>query len=714
MRRHRSTMVWCWLHFDQSITTPQTHDVLTGLAVAPLAPVVALDVIATDGTVRWRIGIAPAALATVTAIVQAHLPGVRLERHQATEMARPTLTAALHLLGQRTTPLKGESAEAVTTALYAQLAATRSGESIHIQVVIGQRFAPGRRHSGEPSGAALVRHTGEHGMRVALHVGVHASTAPRARELVRGVGAAWRGLEVPGCRVELWRTRTRSLTSVRPPWWGLQLRVDDLALLLGWPLADGLPGTPAVHPRLLAPEHTRQSGWRLGVATSDSATPIRLSVADSLHHLHVLGPTGVGKSTLLAHLGLQAAWQGGGLVVIDPKGDLVTDILARLPLSRLSDVVVVDPTATHVVGIDALGSTTPDLAADVVLSVFSSLYADSWGPRTHDILHASLLTLARAGGLPLALLPSLLTHDSFRAQVVRPAVAADQLGVGAFWGWYEAQTPAARAQAIAPLMNKLRPLLMRPGIRATFGQRHLRFGLSDVFTRRRILLVSLAKGTLGPDAAQLLGSIIVALLWQASLQRISIPAERRHPVMVIIDEVQDYLRLPGSLSDALAQARGLGVGFTLAHQYLDQLPAGLRAGLASNARSTVWFSLSAPDARTIAATTSGLLTPDDFTSLPAFHAYARLLYHASQEPPVSLTTEPLGPRLRDPHQLAESSAAIYGQSITATDADLLHLIDTTRPPPPSDQPTTPAPPTGESFGRRRRTRPRTPPKGEHP
>ena len=39
--------------------------------------------------------------------------------------------------------------------------------------------------------------------------------------------------------------------------------------------------------------------------------------------------------------------------------------------------------------------------------------------------------------------------------------------------------------------------------------------------------------------------------------------EKRHIVSVYIDELQDYLALPTSFSDALAQARGLGVAYTV-------------------------------------------------------------------------------------------------------------------------------------------------------
>ena len=191
-------------------------------------------------------------------------------------------------------------------------------------------------------------------------------------------------------------------------------------------------------------------------------------------------------------------------------------------------------------------------------------------------------------------------------------------------------------------MNKLRPVLLRPGIRAVLGQRRPRFDLTDVFTKQRILLVSLSKGTLGPEASQLLGSLVVSLLWTAALGRVGAPAEQRAPVMIHIDEVQDYLRLPGDLGDALAQARGLGVGFTLAHQHLGQLqPTALREAILANARSRVAFQLSSRDARELARDARSILTAEDFETLPAFNAYVSLLVENTPLPWASLSTRPM-------------------------------------------------------------------------
>ena len=97
------------------------------------------------------------------------------------------------------------------------------------------------------------------------------------------------------------------------------------------------------------------------------------------------------------------------------------------------------------------------------------------------------------------------------------------------------------------------------------------------FYQRKIVLVPLNKGIIGGECARLLGSMIVGLTWTLALSRAKLPPEKRHMVAVYIDELQDYLSLPTDLSDALAQARGLGLSLTLAHRpAASQHPGGDR------------------------------------------------------------------------------------------------------------------------------------------
>ncbi|WP_344065451.1 hypothetical protein [Nostocoides vanveenii] len=683
----------------------------------------------------WWQGATEIAADYAVAALRAHIPGLRNDRRNRIDFHRELLheaAATLRLTGHRQTPLAVDDitkVEASVRGLLAALASARGDASLVLQVVLGPRSAPsrvvrsqrvapglvgvltGRRDPvmADPTAfRGLVRKHADHRFGCEVRLYASASTAAAAHRLVEDLAANLRTLEAPGVRLHLRRLKPQSVTTARMPWrWPLTLSIPEVAAVSGWPVARDadahLPGLPDRHPRLLPalPLHPRDSRL-LGVATADEGPAcdgahrlLAIRPRDALRHLHVLGPTGVGKSTLLANLALSDMAAGHGLVVIDPKGDLVADLLSRVPEHRRADVVVLDATDPAPVGINALvpsvaqdgsaGTWNPDLAADTVLGVFHQLYADSWGPRTHDILASSLLTLARVAASreqgtdpmtspSLVAIPQLLTNPGFRHSVVRQVAAEDPLGLGAFWRWYEALSDAERSQAIAPLMNKLRPILLRPGLRAIFGQSQPQFDIRDVFTKQRILLVNLAKGSIGPEASRLLGSLIVALFWQATLQRIGTPAGQRRPVFVHIDEMQDYLSLPGDLADALAQARGLGVGFTLAHQYLGQLPPGLRKAILANARSRIAFQLSDSDARDLAGRTGGQLQPADFTSLPAFQAYAGLLVDGSPAPWVSLTTKPLPPAHTDPTALIRTSRQRYGQPREQVDAELLAAV----------------------------------------
>jgi hypothetical protein len=421
----------------------------------------------------------------------------------------------------------------------------------------------------------------------------------------------------------------------------------------------------------------------VATATAPGVTAdLTLSARESLHHLHVVGPTGVGKSVLLGRLVEQDINDGRAVVVIEPKGDLVDDVLARIPEQRQADVVVLDPTDPRPVGFNPLTriGQPAEVVADNLLSVFKALYADAWGPRLQDILHACLLTLARRDDASLVMLPLLLTNPGFRRSLT--AGLRDPIGLGPFWAWYAALSDAERAAVIAPVMNKLRQWLLRPSLRAVLGQRRPAFSVRQVFTERKILLVPLRSGVMGPEAASLLGSLVVSGLWQATQSRASIPAERRHPVMVYIDEVQDYLHLPTDIGDALAQARGLGVGFTLAHQYLGQLPLSMRTAVLSNVRSRVCFQLAHEDAAVLAKGHPEL-EPADFTALGRFEVYASLFASGRVTPYASGRTLPPSPPSTDPAALRRASAERYGQDVNAVEAGFAELLEPLKPRPDS-------------------------------
>ncbi|HTZ44878.1 MAG TPA: type IV secretion system DNA-binding domain-containing protein [Jatrophihabitans sp.] len=413
----------------------------------------------------------------------------------------------------------------------------------------------------------------------------------------------------------------------------------------------------------------------LGHADTGRHRPVGLAVADARHHTHLLGATGSGKSTLLAQLVLADADAGRGAVVIDPKGDLITDILDRLPRRVDNRVVLMDadsratPPCLNPLDADPDLGPTPatidDVAAvspgedvhsegeldgraqvvvDNLTSIFARVYSAFWGPRTDDIFRAACLTLRAQPHTPgkdvpsLADVPTLLTDPGYRDTAT--AHVSDPVLSG-FWDWYDGLSDAARAQAIAPLMNKVRAFLLRPFVKAAIAGGPTTLDMRAVLDHGGICLIRIPKGSLGEETTRLVGSLVVASVWQTATARAAIPQNLRSDCGLYVDECQNFLNLPYPLEDMLAEARGFRLAMTLAHQHLGQLSRDLHDGIAANARNKIFFTASPDDARQLARHTAPRLSEHDLAHLDAFHAAARLVVAGQATAPFTFTTTPL-------------------------------------------------------------------------
>jgi hypothetical protein len=515
----------------------------------------------------------------------------------------------------------------------------------------------------------------------ATRIGVVGDDIDLCRSLIRSVEVAWHESRAPGVHLQR-RTLpafyvARRMRSHLAPLtaWPMTLNVGELAGLIGWPVDTvAVPGLVLGAARVL-PASPLIS--RTGTVIGDSnfpgdLRPLALDTEARLRHLHVLGPTGTGKSTLLVNMALQDIGLGRGVVVLDPKRDLIEAILQRYPDDRRDDLVILDPAdSERPVGLNPLQSLDDDHAEVVVenlVGLFKSLYRNSWGPRLDDILRAALLTLAGVPGSTLCEVALILRDPSYRRRIV--GRLDDPVGLESFWGWYEGLSDEMRQTAISPVLNKLSAFTMRPRVRSIIGQSRPRLSLRDVFTKRRVILVSLATGLLGEEAASLLGALVVSELWHATLARAGHDQAKRHPVMAYLDEWQHFLHLPTSMANVLAEARGLGLGMVLAHQHLDQLPEDSRKAVLANARSRISFQLSASDARLVARESGDIFTADDFQGLGAFEIEAQLFAAGNTQPAATGTTRPLPPRTADAQALRTLSRQHFGVDRAAIEQEI--------------------------------------------
>ena len=221
----------------------------------------------------------------------------------------------------------------------------------------------------------------------------------------------------------VWRAERfdRALACAAPPRPdGPILVPEELAALFHLPVAGG---DMEVAPVRLAPSPpSLSSGKVLCVADDDRGSLIAIGQDDSRRHLHVVGPTGVGKSTLLLNLALQDIEAGRGLVVVDPvRGDLIRDLLARIPRWAWDRVHLIDPTRRErPVGLNVLEWDDPDrhdVVTDHLVTIFHRTFARFWGPRTDDVLRAAILTLLHRPGATICEVPLLLLDPQARAEM---------------------------------------------------------------------------------------------------------------------------------------------------------------------------------------------------------------------------------------------------------------------------------------------------------
>ncbi|GIJ49393.1 hypothetical protein Val02_62790 [Virgisporangium aliadipatigenens] len=449
---------------------------------------------------------------------------------------------------------------------------------------------------------------------------------------------------------------------------GFLTNTSELARFAALPQDLAVPGLDRARARSMPVPVAVPSGGRGHKVLGDAEIgghAVALAVPDARYHTHMVGQTGSGKTTLLANLIIADIKAGRGTVVLDPHGDLVLDVLDRLPAEVADRIVLFDPDQPVPPTLNPLQGKDADLVVDNIVSIFGAIFAKAWGPRMDDVMRVSCLTLLRHPNATLQGIPALLTDRAFRARLVADL---DDPDLNAFWVWYDSMSDGVRAQVIGPVLARLRAFLLRDFVRKTMRHPASSFDMGKILNGG-VLLVRIPKGTLGEDTSRLLGSMILAQVWQAASARAAVPVERRRDCSIFLDECQNFLTLASSLDTMLAEARKYRLSMTLAHQDLAQFPRELVAAASANARNKVFFSVAPEDARVLARHTVPELDEHDLTHLDAYTAAARLVAGGRQSAAFTMRTRPPLPVLGHTAEIRQRVAERTEAFLAAAEAD---------------------------------------------
>lgn len=444
---------------------------------------------------------------------------------------------------------------------------------------------------------------------VCLRVAAVAASRGRAEDLVRQVagGLAHFGspltnelMPLPTDAPELLEDDILDRTSHRP---GMLLSADELASLIQLPGAGvQVPGLVRADERSKrAPTEVLADGTYLGRNDHlGESAPVRLPVRARTSHVHVVGASGTGKSTLLVRMILEDIAAGHGVGVLDPHGDLIDEVAGRLPDARANDVVYFDPADDEtVIGWNILGAASEvekDILASDLVGVFRRL-STSWGDQMTAVLaNAILVFLESSRGGTLLDLRRFLVEPRFRDEIL--ATVADPY-VRSFWETEFPLLVGKRPQA--PILTRLDMFLRSRLVRRVVTVQEPRLDFREVTDRGRIFLGKLAQGAIGEENAALLGSLLVSKFHQVTIARAGQRQEDRRPFFLYIDEFH-HVATP-SMASLFSGARKFGLGLTVAHQDLYQLHRSVpevERSLLANAYTRIMFRVGEEDARGLA------------------------------------------------------------------------------------------------------------------
>ncbi len=469
---------------------------------------------------------------------------------------------------------------------------------------------------------------------------------------------------------------------------GFILNTEEMASLYHLPLKNA--ETPNIlwltARQAAAPVNIPDEGLLLGTNSYRGVEKaIKIKPADRLRHTYIVGKSGVGKSVLLANMAIQDVIAGHGICLIDPHGDLIDDVLKRVPPERADDVIIFAPAdierplSINLLEFDPRYPEQKTFVINEMIGIFDKLYdlKATGGPIFEQYMRNAMLLIMSdpASGSTLMEIPKVLADAQFRN--MKLARCTDPTVVD-FWRKEaeKAGGDAALANVVPYVTSKLTSFISNDMMRPIIGQQNSSFNLRDIMDSSKILLVSLPKGIVGELNAYLLGMIIVGKILMAALSRADVSSADRKDFYLYIDEFQNFTT--DSICQILSEARKYGLGLVIAHQYIGQLTkkndTAIKDAVFGNVGTMVTFKIGSEDAEFLKKEFAPVFNEYDLINIEKYTAYVKLLIDNTTSRPFSMKTPwPLAGEERPdmPGKLKHLSRLKYGRERDKVEAEIM-------------------------------------------
>lgn len=427
------------------------------------------------------------------------------------------------------------------------------------------------------------------------------------------------------------------------------------------------------------PARLTQDGVILGVNKyRGEQKEIRLSENDRRRHTYIIGATGMGKSVLLGNIAYQDMMDGRGFAFIDPHGDVVEEILSKIPEERIDDVVYFDPSDDEFpIGMNMFEFQTPEQKDFIVqegINMLQSLYDPNnqgfFGPRgQHMFRNAALLLMSDPNGATFIDIPKCFIDAEFVKSKLKYVTDRN------VYDYWTKEFPASMksndsGEVVTWFASKWGPFLSDNKMKHVLGQVKSGFNIRDIMDNKKILLVNLSKGKLGEVNAKLLGMIFVMKFQTAAMSRVDTPEDERNDFCLFVDEFQNFST--ESFESILSEARKFRLNLVVANQFMTQLTDKIREGVLGNVGTIIAGRVGVTDAEMLEKVFTPTFNAEDLHKQPNFHAITTVMMFDMPTAPFTMNLiPPMGEGKKEVLEaLKQYSATKYGRPAAEVDREI--------------------------------------------
>jgi hypothetical protein len=390
-----------------------------------------------------------------------------------------------------------------------------------------------------------------------------------------------------------------------------------------------------------APSDSPQEGIYIGENIYRGITKkFFVTTKDRQRHFYIVGQTGVGKSWLLANMALQDIKAGKGVCFIDPH-DTYEMILERIPPERVEDVIYFDPGMTdRPMGFNVMECEKDEQKDFVTSSIINLMYKlyDPYktgivGPRFEHAIRNIMLTVMMEPGATFIEIVRCLTDPSY-VQALMPKLTDPM--VKRYWTDQIANTNEFhKSEVLDYIVSKFGRFITNTMMRNIIGQSTSSFNFRKAMDEGKILIINLAKGSIGEENSAFLGLVLIPKILIAAMSRQDTPEPERKDFYLYVDEFQNFATQDFAV--IMSEARKYHLNLIVGNQFISQMDDEIKNAVFGNVGSICTFRVGISDASFLVNQFRPEFNEHDLLNLPVGNAYLKTMVNGIPQSPLSLS-----------------------------------------------------------------------------